>query len=130
MIDVQTRQTVRDRAEQRCEYCRLPESASPIPFHIEHIRAKQHGGDDQLNNLALACDRCNLHKGPNLTSIDPNSDEITPLFHPREQIWIEHFSFDGSLIIGKTAVGRTTLTLLQMNAPRRRQLREAIGGSN
>ncbi|MGB0768264.1 MAG: HNH endonuclease, partial [Phycisphaeraceae bacterium] len=118
---------MRDRAKQRCEYCMLPEWASPIPFHIKHIRARQHGGGDQLDNLALACDRCNLHKGPNLTSIDPETGEITPLFHPREQSWDEHFDFDGPLIIGLTAIGRTTLTLLQMNAPRRRQLREAIG---
>lgn len=129
MIDAATRQAVRDRAGQCCEYCRLPESASPIPFHIEHIRAKQHGGDDELDNLALACDRCNLNKGPNLTGIDPDTDKITPLFHPREQVWPDHFGMDGSLIVGKTSIGRTTIALLQMNAPRRRQLREAIGES-
>lgn len=130
MIDAQTRQAVRDRAEHRCEYCRLPEWANPIPFHIEHIRAKQHGGDDHIDNLALACDRCNLHKGPNLTGIDPDNDEITPLFHPREQKWTEHFAFDGPLVVGKTVIGRVTLTLLQMNTPRRRQLREALGEIN
>ena len=66
MIDSETRLLVRERAAERCEYCQLPEWASPISFHVEHIRAKQHGGDDQPENLALACDRCNLHKGPNL----------------------------------------------------------------
>ena len=126
MIDTQTRQAVRVRAEHRCEYYRLPEWANPIPFHIEHIRAKQHGGDDHIENLALACDRCNLHKGPNLTGIDPESNAVTALFQPREQAWPDHFTSDGSLIVGKTAIGRTTLTLLQMNAPRQRQLREAI----
>lgn len=129
MIDTQTRQAVRDRVNHCCEYCQLPEWASPIPFHIEHIRAKQHGGEDQLDNLALACDRCNLHKGPNLTGIDPDTDEITPLFHPREQVWPDHFGADGSLIVGKTSIGRTTLDLLRMNTPRRQQLREAIGES-
>ena len=127
MIDAASRQAVRDRAKSRCEYCQLPQWASPIPFHIEHIRAKQHGGDDELNNLALACDRCNLHKGPNLTGIDPDTDEITPLFHPREQAWKDHFAFVSTLVTGKTAVGRTTLTLLQMNTPRRRQLRDSLG---
>lgn len=127
MIEASTRRQVSERAGHRCEYCILPQWASPIPFHIEHIRARQHGGDDQLDNLALACDRCNLHKGPNLTGIDPETGEITALFHPREQPWTEHFALHESLVIGRTVVGRTTLTLLQMNAPRRRQLREALG---
>jgi len=85
VTDETTRQTVRERAKNRCEYCLLPESVSPVSFHVEHIRARQHGGDDQLDNLALACDRCNLYKGPNLTGIDPECNEVVPLFHPREQ---------------------------------------------
>lgn len=127
MIDADTRKVVRVRASNRCEYCHLPQWASPVPFHIEHIRARQHGGDDALVNLALACDRCNLHKGPNLTGIDPDTDEITPLFHPREQAWDEHFAVETAFVTGLTATGRTTANLLQMNAPRRRQLREAVG---
>lgn len=127
MTDEMTRKMVRERAKHCCEYCLLPESISPVPFHVEHIRARQHGGNDQPDNLALACDRCNLHKGPNLTGIDPESNGIVPLFHPREQVWADHFAFNSALIVGKTATGRTTLNLLQMNAPRRRQLREMIG---
>jgi len=56
------------RAGNRCEYCRLPEELSDVPFHVEHIVARQHQGGDELSNLALACDRCNLYKGPNLAS--------------------------------------------------------------
>ena len=55
-MDAATRHRVRQRANQRCEYCHLPQSAAPfLSFHIEHIRASQHGRDDALNNLALAC---------------------------------------------------------------------------
>lgn len=62
-----TRQLVRRRANDACEYCRMPQEATPfISFHIEHITAKQHGGTDDPNSLALACDRCNAFKGPNL----------------------------------------------------------------
>ncbi|MBL8214476.1 MAG: HNH endonuclease [Bryobacterales bacterium] len=38
----------------------MPQSATPIiPFHLEHVVAKQHGGSDDPAGLALACDRCN-----------------------------------------------------------------------
>ncbi|MGH8524445.1 MAG: HNH endonuclease, partial [Gammaproteobacteria bacterium] len=58
------RNLVRQRASERCEYCRLPENVVQIPFHVEHVIAKQHGGSDDPANLCLACDRCNLYKGP------------------------------------------------------------------
>jgi hypothetical protein len=65
-VDERIRQLVRERAGLRCEYCRLAQAAaSSIRFHIEHIRPPQHGGSDQLDNLALACPNCNWNKGPN-----------------------------------------------------------------
>jgi hypothetical protein len=62
----------------------LPDS-SPLfePFHLEHIIAKQHGGETKADNLAWACHRCNRHKGPNLSGIDPETQEIVQLFNPR-----------------------------------------------
>jgi len=49
---------------------------------------RQHGGTDDPGNLALACHRCNLRKGPNLTGIDPITGEIVPLFDPRRDRWL------------------------------------------
>lgn len=73
-----TKTEVRVRANHQCEYCQLKQEDSPLaPLQIEHIVAKKHGGSDKLDNLALACIDCNLHKGPNLTGIDPASGEIT-----------------------------------------------------
>ena len=124
-MDAKTRQLVRRRAGHVCEYCRIPEQATPaIPFHIEHTIAKQHGGDDDPDRLALACDRCNAYKGPNLTSIDPDTGEVVALFNPREHLWEEHFSLRGGEIEGLTPSGRATVRLLNMNAPRRIELRE------
>ena len=37
----------------RCEYCRLPERWLSTPFQIDHIIARQHGGETNLDNLAL-----------------------------------------------------------------------------
>ena len=70
-MDVTTCDLVRRRAGNRCEYCLLPQAHSQLTHHIEHIVAKQHGGRDDIDNLALACHRCNLRKGPNLTGVDP-----------------------------------------------------------
>ena len=78
MMDAETRRLVRERAGARCEYCRLPQEYSELLHHIEHIVAKQQGGMDDAGNLALACHRCNLHKGPNLTGIDPAAIKASP----------------------------------------------------
>ncbi len=92
-------------------------------YHVEHIIAKQHGGPDDTHNLALSCQHCNLLKGPNLTSIDPDTHEVVTLFHPRFQNWVEHFQLKDGRLLGLTACGRTTVFLLQMNAPHRIELR-------
>ena len=98
------------------------------PLQIEHIIPKKHGGSDEIENLALACIDCNLHKGANLTGIDPQTDEITQLFHPRRQQWRAHFEWAGFSLIGRTAVGRTTVRVttvrvLDMNSDDRLALR-------
>jgi putative hemolysin len=124
-MDGKTREAVRRRAGNLCEYCHLPQSATPlITFHVEHIHASQHRHDDSFENLALACDRCNAFKGPNLSSIDPQSSEIVPLFHPRRDRWALHFRFNVATIEPLTPIGRATTALLQMNAPQRVELRE------
>jgi hypothetical protein len=111
------REFIRQRANARCEYCRLPDFAlGPGDFHVEHIIARQHRGSDEPANLAWACVFCNLYKGPNLTSVDPDTGNLTELFHPRLQIWDEHFRIEGDQIRGRTAVGRTTVWLLEMNS--------------
>ncbi len=121
------RALVRSRARETCEYCRLRQRDLPFPpFHAEHIVPRQHGGTDEEANLALACHHCNLHKGPNLTGIDTATDQITPLFNPRTQVWNEHFAWSGVNIIGRTPVGRATVAVLAMNAARQLQLRSEL----
>jgi hypothetical protein len=95
----------------------LHQDDSPLALlHVEHIIPKAHGGSDDLDNLALACIDCNLHKGTNLTGIDPETNMVTELFHPRRQNWDEHFEWRGIYLIGKTATGRTTIRVLNMNS--------------
>lgn len=108
---------VRERARERCEYCRLRAEDEPdAAFHIEHIVARQHRGESSPDNLALACMSCNLHKGTNLTSLDPDTSLPVRLFHPRTDRWDDHFKRDGARILGITDTGRTTAWLLQFNS--------------
>lgn len=112
-----TKTQVRERANHRCEYCQMNQEDSPLAtLHVEHVIPKKHGGGDALDNLSLACIDCNLHKGPNLTGLDPDTGEITPLFNPRKQNWSEHFEWQGVQIVGKTACGRTTVVVMDMNS--------------
>jgi hypothetical protein len=123
-MDAATRAAVRARANNRCEYCQRPQSSSPlVPLQIEHVIPRKHRGSDDTDNLALACAECNLHKGSDLTGIDPDSGQVTQLFNPRRDRWSEHFEWDGLLILGLSAVGRTTVRLLQLNAPARLRVR-------
>lgn len=125
-MDEATRERARQRAGGYCEYCRLPEAHVATPFCVEHVVAKQHRGRDLASNLAYACMRCNLHKGPNLTGLDPKNNKLTRLFNPRRGTWAKHFRLVGALLVGKTAIGRTTVYVLNMNEPERVALREEL----
>lgn len=117
---------VRFRAGNRCEYGQLQQEDSPLAaLHIEHIRPVKHGGTDEADNLGLACIDCNLHQGPNLTGIAPTTNSVTELFHPRQQVWAEHFEWLGRRIVGRTAVGRTPVRVLNMNSDDQLDLRRA-----
>ena len=121
-----TRALVWERAGRRCEYCRLHQDDSPLAtLHVEHIVPKQHGGLDDPDNLAIACIKCNLHKGPNLTGVDPLTGQIVALFNPRRKQWAEHFEWNGAHIVGKSAVGRTTVRVLDMNSDDQLTLRSS-----
>jgi hypothetical protein len=110
--------SIRERAGHVCEYYRMPEAYYPtVPFPIDHIVARQHGGRTTLGNLALSCLHDNSHKGPNIAGIDPLTRKLTRLFNPRRQKWARHFRWDGPYLRGRTAIGRTTIVMLAMNDP-------------
>lgn len=117
---------VRERARECCEYCRLPQDRYPLPFPIDHIIARQHGGGDAVDNLALACVRCNLRKGPNLAGINPETNRIVRLFNPRRDRWSKHFAWDGPRLHGLTTTGRVTVSVLDINHPDAVALRAAL----
>ena len=113
------RREIAERAKNRCEYCLYPQQATILSHQLDHIIPKQHGGSDELRNLAFCCALCNRTKGPNLASLDPATGRLTPLFNPREENWHDHFRLAAAHIIGLTPVGRTTVFLLQLNSEAR-----------
>lgn len=119
-------QAVRARAKLRCEYCRVPQIESELPFSIDHVIARQHGGPTTFENLALSCPFCNSHKGPNIAGIDPLTRQLTELFNPRKEPWDVHFRWDGVLIDSITAIGRVTVLVLAMNDGRQLALRQSL----
>lgn len=116
-MEKQLDHAVRVRANDACEYCLMPQTIRRLRFQIDHIIARQHGGKTDEQNLALCCGRCNLHKGPNLAGIDPDSGQMARLFHPRLDRWREHFRWNGPRVVGLTPEGRTTVDVLAMNHP-------------
>jgi hypothetical protein len=113
------RRQVRGRAHDRCEYCQLPQDCTVLPHEIDHIRAKKHHGRTTLDNLGWACADCNAHKGANAAGFDPDTGDLVPLFNPRRDAWADHFTWYGPMLRGKTAVGRATIDVLQINHPDR-----------
>jgi hypothetical protein len=125
-MDERLRRLVRERAADRCEYCRVPQSFDAMPFQIDHIIAEVHHGPTEAENLAWSCFDCNVYKGPNIAGVDPDTQAITRLFHPRTDKWQEHFSWSGARIEGTSAVGRTTVDVLRLNLSSRVEHRRLI----
>jgi hypothetical protein len=125
-MDAALERLVRERPGRRCEYCRLPQAGTRVPLEIDHVIALKHRGRTVAGNLAVSCYYCNVYKGPNLTGRDPATGKVTRLYHPRRHKWHYHFRFDGTILIGRTAIGRTTIDVLRMNHPQLVALRDIL----
>lgn len=125
-LSKETREFVRVRANQRCEYCRIPESDTYAPHHVDHITPIVFGGTSDTDNLAWACYLCNSIKSAYIGSYDRPTKTFTPLFHPREDSWHEHFEMITGEIIGKTPIGQVTVFLLRINTTARIEKRKLL----
>jgi 5-methylcytosine-specific restriction endonuclease McrA len=127
-VTAEQKQAVLERAHGCCEYCKSQARFATQSFSIEHIIPRQLGGETTLDNLALACQGCNNHKYTKTEARDPVSDNVVPLYHPRQQRWHDHFAWndDFTLVIGLTPIGRATLKALQLNREELVNLRRVL----
>ncbi len=105
---------VHERARNCCEYCRTRRDVIAQTMHVDHIIPAE---GDQPDNLCLACPNCNLAKGSATTGVDPATGQTVALFHPRHQLWRDHFRWieDGVSLEGITPAGRATVNRLKIN---------------
>ncbi|HLO88486.1 MAG TPA: HNH endonuclease signature motif containing protein [Nostocaceae cyanobacterium] len=93
-ISEAVRERVRQRAENRCEYCLSYQDYIMGRLQIDHIQPLVKGGVDTEDNLCLACELFNQYKWTQTQGLDPENGEIVSLFNPRQQKWKEHFTWD------------------------------------
>jgi hypothetical protein len=103
----------------------MHQSLQGATFHVEHIVPRARGGKTAIDNLAWACPACNLHKSDRTHAQDPDDGNTVLLYHPRTCHWSEHLEFEGYMLAGKTPSGRATIDALQLNDPRRLDIRKA-----
>lgn len=127
-VPVALQRLITDRANGQCEYCRCLISFHSDPFAVEHIVPESKGGTTEPENLAWSFLGCNSFKGAFLTGLDPVSEKEVALYHPRNQVWAEHFawSLDTAEVVGITATGRATVLRLRLNRPGFVNLRAAL----
>ncbi|HET6248065.1 MAG TPA: HNH endonuclease [Tepidisphaeraceae bacterium] len=112
------RSAVHARDGGRCCYCHLGQTGQASAFHIDHIIPRSKGGRTAVENLALQCPNCSLHKSNKTDAIDPNTGIAAKLFHPTNHHWTEHFRIEiNGAVIGISDVRRATVIALRMNDP-------------
>lgn len=119
---------VYERAKGCCEYCQILMTYVPDPYVLEHIIPLSKGGSDELGNLALSCHGCNNTKYNKTEGIDAITGKSTPLYHPRNDKWEEHFKWneDFTKMIGISPTGRITVEILKMNREELLNLRNLL----
>lgn len=106
---------VKERADCKCEYCKIHEEFLTITFQVDHIVSMKHGGGDEFENLAYTCQHCNQHKGSDLVTFLGAYQNLVPLFNPRIQVWEHHFEAKEGKLFPKTDIAEATIKLLKIN---------------
>ena len=111
------KQHIRDDAKAICGYCQTQERIIGSPLEIDHLIPISMGGQTIRSNLWLACSTCNCFKANLIQATDHATNEIVPIFNPRNMLWYEHFTWidEGLRMEGLTPVGRATVELLRVN---------------
>jgi hypothetical protein len=118
-VPVELRQRVRDHFAECCAYCRTAERLTVAIFEFEHILPRSLGGETVFENICFACPTCNRYKSDRTVAIDSETNEEVRLFHPHQDAWSDHFSWNEATteLISQTSIGRATIAALKMNRP-------------
>ena len=116
-IPARIRSEISKRARGCCEYCYSQEQFASHDFSVDHIIPINAGGTNELDNLALCCQGCNNYKHVSTEMPDPETGELSRLFNPRIDRWLDHFEWDGNftLLKGVSPIGRVTVLRLRLN---------------
>jgi hypothetical protein len=125
-IPAEMRRLVVGRAHRRCEYSLIHEDDTYFGCEVDHVVSEKHGGPTVVENLAYACLVCNRNQGSDLGSILVPGGDLIRFFHPRTDVWSDHFSLDGVVIKPLTAIGQVTERIFRFNAIERLMEREAL----
>jgi 5-methylcytosine-specific restriction endonuclease McrA len=115
-ISRELRNEVAERAGHACEYCLLPKDVFGSVFHVDHIISEKQGGPTVSMNLTLACARCNLLKGSDISAYLPLKEVIVDLYNCRKHVWSQHFKLETSgLMLPISEIGEGSIRLLKLN---------------
>ncbi len=128
-INAELRRLVIARADHLCEYCLLHEEDTLFGCEVDHVVSEKHGGPTREDNLAYACFSCNRNKGSDIASLAPGTSILTRFFHPRLDLWREHFRLDttdGITIVPLTEIAEATVRIFGFNDSDRLLERQAL----
>lgn len=125
-ISDELRRRVAERAYHVCEYCLVHEDDLLHACEVDHVISIKHGGPTGFENLANACLHCNRHKGSDVGSVVPATDDFVRFYNPRSDRWSDHFYFASGRIEALNAMGEATARILDFNHPERVLLRKVL----
>lgn len=125
-VNDRLRRQVAERAYHVCEYCLVHEDDTFWGCQVDHIISRKHGGATEPGNLAWACAYCNNAKGSDLGTRVGQPPQLLRLFNPRTDRWADCFLLNGIFIDPISAIGESTVKLLQLNHASRRRERETL----
>lgn len=120
------RRRVAERAYHVCEFCLIHEDDVFWGFETDHIISRKHDGPTTLENLAWTCVCCNRNTGTDIATMAGNPARMTRLFHPRQDVWADHFILQQVVIEGVSDIGAGTSKLLKLNEDDRLKERQRL----
>jgi hypothetical protein len=112
-----------------CEYCLVDREDTFFGLVFDCLIAEKHLFFP-LRHMYHVCLTCDRFQGSDIATLDANTRDLLRLFHPRQDVWKEHFELEGVKIFGKTQIGEATVRLLRLNLEERlleRELLQSLG---